>query len=572
MTRKCKLAALTLIFFSIFLGCLNSAESEWVLGAGKFTFTRNQTDPLSEGLAVMFPSRILEKLSENQYRSIQENESAERELYKLRQERNSLYLQFTSQIKKRDSLVLGKYSQSELKRRIEEENKKIDELKSKLSENSLRQKELLTTIEEFRKGNATELQNASANSSFIANLFSNDKKSLDEKVVLYRKDISALFNPSQKAIDQGFNSPQYEKEVVSAKINCLITGTITAYDEYVAVTVESYVYPGCRLINSVTEFGSIDDADLIASNVARQLAPAITNSMPVEIKIEVLTPLPKNTLNIYIDDVLYKDSQQTFTIDSGVHFIQFTAQGYKNAGTNYYFEGNKAYEIKVELEKLESNIIFLLPKSVLQGDFLINGKSALPLADGVSKITINGNAVLGEFISRDKEASFFYIPQNKLESGALYKVNVKPMDSSDYIEKRRKGMYLSYSILVTSLIPTIITNGKYDEYSKLLSNNNYVSSLIAGNNYNKVAREYDIWNISSKAFSGISIACGIWFIFELYRYFSAANSVLPLTSKITFDYQEAAPLVEAAAHVEEATVPVEGAEAVAPQETENPVE
>ena len=543
-----------------------------MLGAGKFTFTRNQTDPLSEGLAVMFPSRILEKLSENQYRSIQENESAERELYKLRQERNSLYLQFTSQIKKRDSLVLGKYSQSELKRRIEEENKKIDELKSKLSENSLRQKELLTTIEEFRNGNATELQNASANSSFIANLFSNDKKSLDEKVVLYRKDISALFNPSQKAIDQGFNSPQYEKEVVSAKINCLITGTITAYDEYVAVTVESYVYPGCRLINSVTEFGSIDDADLIASNVARQLAPAITNSMPVEIKIEVLTPLPKNTLNIYIDDVLYKDSQQTFTIDSGVHFIQFTAQGYKNAGTNYYFEGNKAYEIKVELEKLESNIIFLLPKSVLQGDFLVNGKSALPLADGVSKITINGNAVLGEFISRDKEASFFYIPQNKLESGALYKVNVKPMDSSDYIEKRRKGMYLSYSILVTSLIPTIITNGKYDEYSKLLSNKNYVSSLIAGNNYNKVAREYDIWNISSKAFSGISIACGIWFIFELYRYFNAANSVLPLTSKITFDYQEAAPLVEAAAHVEEATVPVDGAEAAAPQETENPVE
>ena len=194
------------------------------------------------------------------------------------------------------------------------------------------------------------------------------------------------------------------------------------------------------------------------------------------------------------------------------------------------------------------------------------------MADGVSKITINGNAVLGEFISRDKEASFFYIPQNKLESGALYKVNVKPMDSSDYIEKRRKGMYLSYSILVTSLIPTIITNGKYDEYSKLLSNNNYVSSLIAGNNYNKVAREYDIWNISSKAFSGISIACGIWFIFELYRYFSAANSVLPLTSKISFDYQEAAPLVEAAAHVEETTVPVEGAEAAAPQETENPVE
>ena len=104
-------------------------------------------------------------------------------------------------------------------------------------------------------------------------------------------------------------------------------------------------------------------------------------------------------------------------------------------------------------------------------------------------------------------------------------------------------MYFSYSILVTSLIPTIATNGKYDSYKKMLNNASLVSGLKSNNSYDKVAQDAQIWNISSKVFSGISIACGIWFIYELYRYFDAANSVLPVNSKITFDYKEAPPLI-----------------------------
>ena len=564
MTRKCKLAAFTVIFFSICFSSVYAAQSNWVIGAQKFSFSNDNTDSVSDGIAVMFPSRILEKLSENLYRTIPENETADRELYKLRQERNSLFLQLSSEIKKRDSLVLGKYSQSELNRKIEEENKKINQIKAKLSENTSRQKELVKILEQLEPQAASENQNT----SFIVNLFSNDKKTQDEKIVLYNKDISALFSPSQKAQEAGCKSALFEKEVVNAKINCLINGTITLLDEYVSLTVETYVYPGCTLIDSITEFGSIDDADLIASNIARQLAPAITNSMPVEIKINVLTELPKNLLKVYIDNVLYKNTEQAFTIDSGIHFIQFTAEGYKNAGTNYYFEGNKAYEIKVELEKLESKMLFIVPKATLQGDFLVNGQSTVPLKDGASKIIINENSVLGEFITQDNNTSFFYIPEKKLESGALYTINVKPIDSSDYIEKRRKRMYLSYSILVTSLIPTIAANGKNDDYSKLISDKSLVSNLIANNNYDKVEKEYKLWNISSKVFSGISIACGIWFAYELYRYFSAANSVLPVNSKISFDYKEAPPV--------EPDEPVESVEPVEPvepvEQSENEIE
>ena len=116
-------------------------------------------------------------------------------------------------------------------------------------------------------------------------------------------------------------------------------------------------------------------------------------------------------------------------------------------------------------------------------------------------------------------------------------------------------MYLSYSILVTSLIPTIAANGKFDDYKTLLSGDN-AAKLSSSGNYNKVYKDYQLWNISSKVFSGISIACGIWFAYELYRYFNAANSVLPVDTKVRFDYEEPPEPQE----------PLESLEPQAPQE------
>ena len=97
MTRKFKLALIFLLFSSsgIFAA---AAQSEWIVAAQKFTFTRNQTDSVSQGMAVMFPSRILEKLSSNMYRNINMEETQSRELYKLRQETNSLFLQLSSEL------------------------------------------------------------------------------------------------------------------------------------------------------------------------------------------------------------------------------------------------------------------------------------------------------------------------------------------------------------------------------------------------------------------------------------------------------------------------------------------
>ena len=520
MTRKFKLTLTLLVLFSsrIFAA---ASQSEWIVGAQKFSFTRNQTGSVAEGLAQTFPSLILEKLSTNMYRNSDLDEKTQRELYKLRQERNSLFLQLSSEVKKRDSLVLEKTSRSELNRKLEEAEKKIEDVKAKLQKN-LDDQSLLTDSAFDNK-----------------NYFSQNQNNTIEKIALYKKDITALFIPSSSLENYDYKSQAFEKEVVNANINCLITGQITAYDEYLSLTVQTYLYPGAKLTSTITEIGTVDEADLISSNIVRQLAPVITNSLPVRIKIRVTSPAQKDTFKTYIDDVLYNSIDEEFIIDSGIHHIQFIAEAYETAGTNYYFEGNKYYDINVNLEPVKEKTIYFESKSLFDGDFLINGQQADKLSDNKAKIIINENAILGQFITQDNLSAFLYVPEEKLYDGALYSAKVKPLNHSDYIEKYRRRMYLSYSVLVTSLVPAIATKGRLQSYVNLFNDSDRIQILKDQGLLDQRFREAKIWNTSAIVCTGISVAAGAWFIFELCRYFNAANSVLPANTKIDFTYEEA---------------------------------
>ena len=522
MTRKFRLTLTLLILFSSTRIFAATTQSDWIIAAQKFTFTRNQTGSVADGVAVMFPARILEKLSSNMYRNLSVDEKTDRELYKLRQERNSLFLQLSSEVKKRDSLFLEKYSQSELNRKLADADKKVDEIKKKLADNINTQSSL------------TDIALDSAK-LFSSNVSQNQES---EKISLYNNSISALFTPSAQAEEQGLKSAVFEKEVLNAKINCLITGKITAYDEYVFITVETYVFPGKKLAATITEIGTVNDADFLAESIARQLSPVITNSMPVTIKINVLSPEDNTKVKTYIDDILYNNIEEEYIIDSGVHHIQFLADGYESAGTNYYFTGNKYYDINVNLNTEEEKTIFVASKKLIPGNFLINGEQAEQLSDGKSKITINGNVILGQFITEDNLSAFFYVPESKLYDEVLYTAKLKPLNHSDYIEKYRKRMYVSYSVLVTSLVPAIITKGRLKSYVDLFNDTDRIKLLRDQGILDQTFNDAKIWNTSAIVCTGISIAAGAWFVFELYRYFNAANSVLPVNTKIDFEYEE----------------------------------
>ena len=119
----------------------------------------------------------------------------------------------------------------------------------------------------------------------------------------------------------------------------------------------------------------------------------------------------------------------------------------------------------------------------------------------------------------DGKSAFFYIPQKQLFENNFVSINPKPIDREKYIDTRRKWMYGSYSLLIVSLIPTFISAGELNNAVKLYNDGVW--------DYNK-AKPYE--NVF-KVFGGISIGCGVLFVFELIRYFYAANSVLPQKAK-----------------------------------------
>lgn len=508
MTRKYKLSALLfLLVFSMYLPA-TQIGSDWIVGAVKFSYTNGADDSVSKGLSETLPVLILEKINSGLYRDISLTEQEQRNLYELRTERNSLFLQLSAEVKKRDSLVLADYSQSEFEKKVNEQNKKIQEIKDQLKKNE-----------------------ESQSISYIGKYFIPPEPLL-EKISLYNNSISSLYNPSGQALAGGFTGPVFEKEIIKAGIRCLITGTITLYQEYMAVTVKAYNYPGAKEIASITEIGSIDEADFITSNITRQLSPVFANSLPSVLNINFVPVQTASQASVYIDDIL-TSVQGEIILDSGVHFIQFTAPGYRNCGTSYFFEGNKNYTVEVSLEPAEEQLIYLRTSSLLEGQLLANGIKAEKNTDGIGKIVINGKNVLGEFITPDNKTAFFYIPEKKIQDGVLYTAKLNPLDHSDYIEKRRRGMYLSYSVLVTSLIPTIITKGIVKNYRVVLGTASAAENV---EDFDTQIKKGNAWITVANISTGVSIACGIWFIFEMYRYFKAADSMLPASTKMTYDY------------------------------------
>ena len=89
------------------------------------------------------------------------------------------------------------------------------------------------------------------------------------------------------------------------------------------------------------------------------------------------------------------------------------------------------------------------------------------------------------------------------------------MDRMHYIDTRRKWMYGAYSAFMLSLIPAFYTDGQFKNKSQLYNKGQI--DFSEANNY----------QIAMNVSKIISIACGVFWGYELVRYLMAANSVLP---------------------------------------------
>lgn len=532
MTKKYKkLRAVVLVFTFLWTSFspLFGEDGKWVIAAQKFIYARGQTkNAVTSNIEETIPINILEKISRSLERNIMPNERFERENYKLRTERQSLYLQLSSEYKKRDSLVLNNYSDMRMKSELKAEEKKIKQIQEKLEKNIAEQKEKYEKAEaqmhlaagEVDDDDNVELNEAELVKNLIKNIFEQSEDLItEENISLYKDSVESLFKTTVKVKETDYTEPLFEKEVVSSGINGLITGQITSYGDFISVAVDLYNYPGAKKIGSVMEVGEIKELDLITSEISRQILPMIVNTLPVKFVFSIEPEEAKEKLSIYVDDVLQKMENDTVSLDSGSHRIQFVSEGYKSAGVTYFFEGNKKYNIEVKFERPVIGHIQLQLKNELPGNIYANAEPALKFDDRNSQISINGNTILGEFITEDNETAFFYIPKKQTFDGSAVTLNPKPRDRTEYVNTRRKWMYGAYTVFIISLIPTFYTFGNFQINKDLYSKHQI--------DFETAKR----WQTASNISSTISICCGVFWGIELIRYLVAANSVLPQNVK-----------------------------------------
>lgn len=526
MTKKFSVlrGCAAIILFLIFSSNAFCEDYVWTLAAEKFKYSRGQNqDSVTSSIAESIPSEILEKLSRSIKRNVLPDEQYERTAYKLRTERQSLYLQLSSENRKRDSIVLNNYSASKLKAEIKAQEKKIAELEEKIRKNIETQKKELEDSErkmdyiasgqyasDLREKNELDLYR-----ELFKNIFIKEETYItEENVSFYQNDNSRLFSVSQTIAEQ-YESPVFAKQVYAAKINALITGTITEYENFVSISVDLYSYPQAKKIGTVTEIGTIADSDMMTASISRQLLPLLANAMPVELKIAITPSEAAEKLNFYIDGVLQKSENGVFILDSGIHTIQFVAEGYRTAGTTYSFEGNKKYNVDVNFEVLKTGYLQIGLRNSIEGDIYVNSEKSLKINDKKSQIKINGNVILGEFIAENGETAFFYIPKKINFDGNYVTIRPKPRNRTDYIDTRRKWMYGTYTLFMISMIPTFYTYGNFKNNARL-----YKDGFI---DYSEARN----WQIATNVTRVISATFGVLWGFELVRYLIAANSVLP---------------------------------------------
>ena len=540
-----KLGVLFIINFSLF----KAVADDWTLGVMEFSFKQSQSrTQSSEKAAQVLPQLIVEQIANKEVRTIPETEILDRKLNTLQTERLSLFLQLSKEYKVRDSLVLTKTSPRSLTKAIREQMKKIRDIEIKIDENLENVKKAKDESEpkirrekEIAEGVKVE-EKQDPDMFFPFQLpfqfFRVDEKNqvVTENVVLYKNDSTALFVPSNDAKEAGFTSWTFEQETTSAKINGLITGEITCYGDYCSVTTNLRIYPGGKILGTVTEVGLLSDLMPMANSIARSLDSKIANALPVLLEFDIEPKEIAKFAKVSIDGVVFPLSRpdghfNNKTVEeSGLHHITIEVPEYEQMAFSYSFIDDSHFFIHANLVPKVSAVAHIHLKKYRDGVFHTYGLNQAPVTkeQPFAQLEVNGKSVLGVFtvpkINEDDSDSsniaFFQIPEGRAFDGANLIVNAKPFDRAANIDKRRRWMYTAYTALICSLPFTFYYLGEFTA-----ENNAYIQGRGDKNRLLELQGK-------ANATVGITAACGVWAGIELIRYLWAADRVLPARAKI----------------------------------------
>lgn len=515
-------ALFVLLFLRESLFCEN-----WVLAAKKFSLSERKAPSASEeNLGEVFPQLMLEKVVEGLSREPTYQELFDRRLDALLLERQSLFLQLSREVKARDSVVLSAQSEKKIKKGVEAQEKKIAEIKKRIDCNLETSKKLHDELEEKSAHHEEKTESGFSPLAFnpLKNLFVKKNDALlpepeNEMVAIFKNDVRELFSPSENASRFGTDSRVFEAEAVQAGINGLIDGNITVYENYFSVSCSLYVFPGRRIIGSVTEVGSLRNIVSVAEKTAAYFSSVIANSFPVEIFFDIQPEECRKTASVLFDGKKYRSVPEKIRAVPGIHSVEIECRGYISRMITYAFKGASQFLVSGTLEPERDMHVSLSLENPSEGTLFLGTEIAAGISseNPRAQLTLDGTAVIGQFKEADSSSLFFYyIPETLQKDGAALSVNGKPLNHSEHIDTRRKSAYRAYTALVLSMPLTLYTVGRY---------NSMVNAYNAGSLDSK--ESVDRWQRYGYVSTGITVACLGYFVFELIRYFLAANTILP---------------------------------------------
>ena len=501
--------------FSTSLFCGTTAiEADWVLAARSFTL-KDSSNNESEGLkniTSIVPTLILENLADSGVRILSPEEILQRKLVVLYNEKTTLGNTLTTEIKERDKQLFVSSSEKSFEKNLKTMEEKIWETRTKLEE---------------KEGEIAGIKSLLENRSF------EDVEEQRERIVLWNNSSDSLFS-----------SDTVKKE----DINGLLTGTITASGNYLAVTASLTLYPGEIHAVVVRSLASLADLPSMAQEIANQLKPVLQNKKMVQVAFDIRPVEAKANAKVYVDGEVFSLSRlvdEDILLASGSHSIEVKSTGFKSRTFTADFSDSEKFLATVNLEPVEYTSVVVSSEKLSDNQVYINGipegtlGQQMELSTGLAFGTIfptplpknpgeiEGDAADGENVSdedgEDSQNPYYFvldIPQEENLLNINLRLKRDTAEISTRIEKRRRAMYNSYSALLISLIPSFVTYGLY-----VNANNSWA---LGHSSKDRV----DLWKTISTGSMVLSAGLGVNMIIQLGLFIGAADSVLPEKGKI----------------------------------------
>ncbi len=479
-------------------------SENWTLAATQFSIEESifSTDAEKSSLEIIstqLPSLILDSLPLNLNRTVSPEETFERDLYKIKKERQSLYTSLISQIKTRDALIFS-YSGMELKKKIESSKNNIESSIKKIEESNESENKLIEKFKSDKK-----------------------KESKISSVVLYQNDSTKLFDLENSK----------SKEKVSSSIHGLITGKIIHYGDYVKVESSLTLYPEGKVLATAKEVGLISEVEFIANSIMNQFLSSIINEELVQTDILIYPPEAGENAVIFIEDYVLRGKSISTNFTPGEHSVRVESPGYETVYFSHNYLAGKNKTISVNMKKIENiETYFMIKEKKEKSQYDLSSEiylNSLYLGNSPISVLISDKTYIGEVVSNTNSDNYsFFILKNGYNSENLNNYKTKENENivalkvdipepkenlSKRIDKSRKRMYWSYGGLILSLPLHYFAKGNYD----LCEEN---SSIVDPGSL-------QTWKTVSNVTMYTAIGAGVNFLVQLILYLVDANKVVP---------------------------------------------